>query len=1200
MRPRYLEIEGLQSFKEVQKIDFDHLSETGLFGIFGPTGSGKSTVLDAITLALYGKVHRVNGTQGIINTNLNTLKVSFTFDILKGSIRKTYRVERVYNRKKSSENSCDVKVARLIEVLESGEVPLEDKNSAVSAKVEELLGLKHDDFTRAVVLPQNKFQEFLLMNNSDKSKMLERIFYLEEYGKLLNDKVAKKLSVTSYSLTNVQGALSQLGDASDKALDEEEKNMGIEEDNKEKVIKELKELESKYNETKEVWQLTVEFDLVTQKEQLHFVLLNEIKAKKRHLDKAIQAESLVDIIKKYKETEKILGDTNEQLSAVLIKFPEQQKELVCAKSEYEAILKEAEETPRLVEKKTRLSTALDMKKEIEEIDSKLLIMRESFLKNKDNISQKDKMIEKENSEAKSIEESIVAYKAQVNALKVEVDYRSDIHKGVKLEDELKSVKLIMDTHMASFNQLFTRVGELQKTLLITSEQVQFSKNSLDQLLSEKTKHEKAKPGSREELTTEIQHYHNLKALFTLLESKQNIICTLKSKVSLSKEGLEKLHVSLEGAEKAKNNCEAEKQACLLTVEHFKKLIEKNTSYILARSLNEGVPCPVCGSSDHPNPATELAQEELTGIEEKFEKAGTTLKKAETALRQAENSCITILEQIKNLNEQFMTFSKEFEDGEKEYVTLTEGIPKEFKELSLVQFEKEIEGIRCNTENKSKAIGEWETLLQSIQNNCSKANEKVTLLMVEEKGIRSELGANIENLKHMEVLLNEAKENYSNLNNRLTEFLIKNKIQGAAAEAKRIAENDEQVERLQKEIEKQQKTAEESRKSVEVLLNEKQHFLSIQTVVETDGKHLKAQKEEKERKVKELAGEEDILSQIKSIEEKLNLLGQREKATADNVKRIEIIFNDLHMQKNMLENQKDIYTKSLESEKVSIESAIKEKGFTNSQEVEKSFLSKEQQRLIKKEVEDYEQVERNLQAQKNIALKKLNNRCVTEALWNEINNLYMLKLTEKEDSISRYQVAKSKYATTKERHESWLALSKSCYDLGKKVDMLEQIKSLLRGNSFIEYVAEERLRYIAKVASEQLGIMTKYRYTLELNSDNGFIICDYANGGARRMVSSLSGGETFLTSLSLALALSKQIQLKGQSPLEFFFLDEGFGTLDNNLLDTVIDSLEKLSSKDRVIGLISHVPELRNRISRRLVINPPTADGAGSSICIEKA
>lgn len=103
-----------------------------------------------------------------------------------------------------------------------------------------------------------------------------------------------------------------------------------------------------------------------------------------------------------------------------------------------------------------------------------------------------------------------------------------------------------------------------------------------------------------------------------------------------------------------------------------------------------------------------------------------------------------------------------------------------------------------------------------------------------------------------------------------------------------------------------------------------------------------------------------------------------------------------------------------------------------------------------------------------------------------------------------------------------------------------------------------------------------------------------------MVTSLSGGETFLTSLSLALALSEQIQLKGQSPLEFFFLDEGFGTLDRSLLDNVMDSLERISKKERMIGLISHVPELRGRIGRRLMVEPPASVGEGTRVFIEKA
>ncbi|MDK2932472.1 MAG: repair protein SbcC/Rad50, partial [Clostridiales bacterium] len=200
----------------------------------------------------------------------------------------------------------------------------------------------------------------------------------------------------------------------------------------------------------------------------------------------------------------------------------------------------------------------------------------------------------------------------------------------------------------------------------------------------------------------------------------------------------------------------------------------------------------------------------------------------------------------------------------------------------------------------------------------------------------------------------------------------------------------------------------------------------------------------------------------------------------------------------------------------------------------------------------------------------------------------------------YENTKSIYHSVKKNFDQWVELNKVRQTYNRQKEMLEQIQKLLKGNSFVEFISEERLRYIAKEASETLGVLTKYRYALELDTDNGFIIRDNANGGVHRMVSSLSGGETFLTSLSLALALSSQIQLKGQSPLEFFFLDEGFGTLDTKLLDTVMDALERLSTQKRVIGIISHVPELKNRIARRLIVEPPSAEGRGSRVKIEKA
>jgi len=185
-----------------------------------------------------------------------------------------------------------------------------------------------------------------------------------------------------------------------------------------------------------------------------------------------------------------------------------------------------------------------------------------------------------------------------------------------------------------------------------------------------------------------------------------------------------------------------------------------------------------------------------------------------------------------------------------------------------------------------------------------------------------------------------------------------------------------------------------------------------------------------------------------------------------------------------------------------------------------------------------------------------------------------------------------------KHARWSELEARRLVKQSELTLLSKLQSVLRGNAFVEFLAEEQLMQVSRAASERLGQLTRQKYAIEVDSSGGFIIRDDSNGGVKRPVSTLSGGETFLTSLSLALALSAQIQLKGQYPLEFFFLDEGFGTLDQDLLETVIVALEKLHYDKLTVGVISHVPELRARLPRRLVVQPAEPGGKGSSVYLE--
>jgi len=156
---------------------------------------------------------------------------------------------------------------------------------------------------------------------------------------------------------------------------------------------------------------------------------------------------------------------------------------------------------------------------------------------------------------------------------------------------------------------------------------------------------------------------------------------------------------------------------------------------------------------------------------------------------------------------------------------------------------------------------------------------------------------------------------------------------------------------------------------------------------------------------------------------------------------------------------------------------------------------------------------------------------------------------------------------------------------------------LRGNRFIAYVQREAMAVLAQDAAARLEQLTSGRYRL-VADDGEFVIVDQFNGDEQRSVRTLSGGETFLASLALALALSERLpELAGTGAavsLESLFLDEGFGALDSESLDLAVQGLETLAGGQRMIGVISHVPELAERLPDRIEVVPGVHGSAVAS------
>ena len=148
------------------------------------------------------------------------------------------------------------------------------------------------------------------------------------------------------------------------------------------------------------------------------------------------------------------------------------------------------------------------------------------------------------------------------------------------------------------------------------------------------------------------------------------------------------------------------------------------------------------------------------------------------------------------------------------------------------------------------------------------------------------------------------------------------------------------------------------------------------------------------------------------------------------------------------------------------------------------------------------------------------------------------------------------------------------------DQYRRLSNELRADRFIKFVLEESFQDLADRASDELRRVSSGRYSLKANGYD-FEVVDHANADERRSVVTLSGGESFLASLSLALAFAGSIRdIAGDalgSRLESVFIDEGFGSLDPDVLDIVADGLERVQEDRRRVGIITHVPALAARI-----------------------
>nr|WP_197479867.1 SMC family ATPase [Paenibacillus swuensis] len=1147
-----MKLAGLQSYREAQEIDFTELTEAGVFGIFGPTGSGKSSILDAITLALYGKVERAPlGTQGILNQFEQSLTVAFTFELTSASGKRRYRIERQYKR--IGEVSVSNTVCRFVHILPEGEEVTADKQVDVNAAVEDLIGLSMQDFTRAVVLPQGKFAEFLSLKGSDRRQMLQRLFHLEAYGDVLNGRLNHRTKETNMSLKQTEAEQQGLGDASAEALQAAEGRLQLASESAQRQRKLLLEVNETYERLKRVRDRHQERANVYAQLEVLESSDGQIQEQERLLTLHAAAERLLPLLKDWQGAGMAVEDCVRKL--------EEGKRL---RNEAESLHTQAEEACKKAGQELSLHEGS-------------LILRLNQLK-----------------QAKELETEIGALRREASELTA---------KQTEAEGQLADLRQRIAKERAMLEKAIVRQAELQEAL----------------------KGNEVRPEQRQRLHEASRQRHELlslrkqqAALATEAAAKRAACHAQEQAASelLRAEQAGDAQLGALAAELAEAGIAADAGAAGLRelLAEAAQLLERERiadrersamalAAQLAAHLHDGTPCPVCGSAAHPQPAQgpEAAPAD-GGAAERLQQLLERLRGLSPEVKQLQLLHQGLAAQLAERLPAGGALAAAGLAAEPTPAAPASAADAEVSRLSATPSALSAEAALASL------LSRTDELEESLNLAISKAQqhaEQLRTLIRHGEMTRRQRHEHEAELKASQGITTEVLRKYEEANRALldTQKLWSERYADLPEEAlesalEQLAEKDRQVQSIRESLEKSVPYIDQARLNIERLQlaladldREEAHRKAI-----FGGKRELLQ--EKEERLDEWTGK--IPADRLIVETTVRLDGLRDrvahtkKESADTASAYQQLLQRWSMLTQALQSAQEQCDKLDLAWRQALETSL----FKDTEQVSAALLSEAKAQDWMKAIREHRERQHALRGKLEHIDAQLQGAVVTESKWQEIVDQCV---TVKEaDEAALRELAKSERDLEEltGRHERWKGLEAGRGKLQELYNRLSQLQSVFRGNAFVEFIAEEQLTQVSRAASERLGFLTRQRYALEVDSSGGFVIRDDANGGLRRPVSTLSGGETFLTSLALALALSGQIQLRGEYPLEFFFLDEGFGTLDQDLLDTVITSLEKLHGDRLSVGVISHVPELRARLPRKLVVSPAESSGKGSRIHLE--
>ncbi len=1194
MRIIKLELQNINSLKCDKPIIIDFTSEAfqniGLFAITGHTGAGKTTILDAISIALYRQVPRFNlnsskaGLEDIVSYGAGEASARLTFEN-KDVVYEAFWTIRI--KTKSGKIIKPKEEVRLYNIT-TGEI-IAEKKTEFRDKIEEIIQLNYEQFLRSVLLAQGEFAAFLSAKNTDKGQLLEQITGEEIYKKI-GDAVSDRRSAEVKTLMQIKSKIN----ADDLLSLEQQNSLNLESSEIENSIEKLKDKSKHFTEIlawfKKYEELQVEEKNINVSMGKLDLNIEENKSKIIALENNEKAEGFrvilseiskinSDILKKQLDLSKT-KTTGELIDSELLKSS---KSLNIATDKYNSANEEFDIWQPKIIKLSEIETEINSMKsqlEIERI-SELGVSKSIENKNNTIVLNRDKLskIDKEISEIDIFLESnklIPEISEHIN------DWSIKLHERVNADSNINTSS-IKKTELERLNFSINRSLDTTEGFI----------KSLNRAIKNNT-----------ESLEKINDFITNNSLHTILENKHKFGEKYKDLEKLKYAILEKdkLQKDTEQFSVKLTNVLTKIKDNSISLNNNEELLKKEDENLALKQqiislhnerakLEEGCACPLCGSENHPAVEeykavvlddSQLKISELKKEIKNLSDSDITLKKEELEITSNINSSNKELAEleisIKEITENYKISNFEIsnieflmEDSKSEVIKLRELI-KEIESKIKIKDEisngisndnadlnnskEEVAVFKAKIAANNSTILELGEMLKDNQNKLDIINQELALEFMN-------VLLEIPEIKDTDLFINELKTKISSYSVKTKKSVeLKNTKSNIEIELKSLSKViDEEAKRLAKISEQLKKLS----TNLNLLKIERIDILPIEISVKYKSDLLNVSKEKTQNSLNK-----------SKIEHQLNL--DKQIANSSEIKSLINIILEQNTDLNSVNSNFDLQLQSSD--------------FNTKEELNDALLSLNDKDLfvkIKKEL-DSELIKINHSKQE---LEKT-------ILAHNVAKLFEESKEEAELSIQNFDKEEKTYneriGEIRQKFENDKYIREKNKDITKEADLQQLIVTkwdnllkLLGGtkDSFNVYVQRLTLQNLIYRANLHL-LKLNDRYSLKLNEtyskgeELNFKLIDHYQTNQERYVDTSSGGEKFIISLALALGLSDLAS--NNVEIKSLFIDEGFGTLDSSTLETVISTLETLQSQGKLIGVISHVDSLKERISTQIQVN----------------